>query len=344
MRTESLAAALKPLDGLVVDVLTDNVSDSYVSKTLFAVSEFANVVAGGATTISGENLLVANLGYGLRLSSRAGDERHQLLFDTGTEGAAFLRNCRNLALDLGSVEAIAVTHGHWDHMGALQAAVGEILGRGGSVAVHVNPGMFNERGVVLGGGAIVPVANVPTPAEMTAWGAEVVNDPAERLLLDGHFYLSGEIPRVSAFEKGRTDHLCRSGPNEPWRPDPFLMDERMLVAHVRGLGLVVFSACSHAGIVNVVTEVTRLFPDLPIHAVMGGLHLGGVMERIIPDTVEALRPFGIANIITGHCTGWRALHALADAFGDKVSQSAVGTTYTYAAPAEAAAAAAAGPA
>ena len=64
---------------------------------------------------------------------------------------------------------------------------------------------------------------------------------------------------------------------------------------------------------------------------MGGLHLGGVMERIIPDTVAALRPFNIRHIITGHCTGWRALHALANEFGDAVSQSAVGTTYTFAA-------------
>ena len=49
------------------------------------------------------------------------------------------------------------------------------------------------------------------------------------------------------------------------------------------------------------------------------------MEDIIPDTVEGLRPFGIKYIISGHCTGWRALHALANAFGDSVSQSAVGT-------------------
>ena len=92
---------------------------------------------------------------------------------------------------------------------------------------------------------------------------------------------------------------------------------------------VVFSACSHAGIVNVCTEVRRLFPDTPIHAVMGGLHLGGVMEHLIPQTVEALKPFDIRNLITGHCTGWRALHALADAYGERVSQSAVGTSYTF---------------
>ena len=259
------------------------------------MSEFANVVLAGAQEISGETLLAANLGYGLRLRSRLGGREHVALFDTGTEGAIFIRNCRNLGLDLGEVEEIAITHGHWDHMGALPAAIDAIVGRRGrdSVTVHVNPGMFNERGVLLKSGVVFPAAQVPTPAQMEARGARVVNDGNERLLLDGHFYYSGEIPRVSAFETGRQDHLCRRDNSEEWRPDPYLMDERMLVANVRDLGLVVFSACSHAGIVNVCTEVRRLFPDMPIHAVMGGLHLGGVMEHLIPQTVEALGAFDI---------------------------------------------------
>jgi 7,8-dihydropterin-6-yl-methyl-4-(beta-D-ribofuranosyl)aminobenzene 5'-phosphate synthase len=323
--------SLRAIERLTVDVVTDDVSDNYVSKTLFAVSEFANIVRAGATALSGEALLCANLGFGCRLVSTAGGVRHTMLFDTGPEGTIFIRNCANLGIALGEVECIAVSHGHWDHMAALPAALDAIRGQGGKTAVHVNPGMFDERAIRLASGTIVPAAKVPAPAEMEAIGAEVFNDPAARLLLDGHFYLSGEIPRLSAFEKGRTDHLSRTGPEAPWQPDPLLLDERMLVAHVRGLGLIVFSACSHAGIVNVCTEVRRLFPDIPIHCVMGGLHLGGVMERIIPDTVEALRPFAIPHIITGHCTGWRALHALATAFGETVSQSAVGTTYTFAA-------------
>lgn len=322
---------LAAVDSLTVDVITDNMSDTYASKPAFAVSEMANILKAGAKEISGETLLVANLGYGLRLKTQVGAKQHTLLFDTGTEGAAFIRNCRNMAIDLGEVEEIAVTHGHWDHMGALPAALDAIAARRGrgSVTINVNPDMFNERGVLLQDGTIFPAARVPTPAQMEAQGARVVNDGKARTLLDGHFYYSGEIPRVSAFEKGREDHLCRKDNSEEWRPDPFLMDERMLIVNVRDLGLVVFSACSHAGIVNVCTEAKRLFPDIPIHAVMGGLHLGGVMERLIPQTVEALAPFDIGYFITGHCTGWRALHALANAYGDRVSQSAVGTTYTF---------------
>jgi hypothetical protein len=122
---------LAPLDSLTVDVLTDDVSDNYVSKTLFAVSEFANVILGGASVISGEALLCANLGFGLRLVSKIGDVRRTMLFDTGPEGAIFIRNCANLGIRLGEVECIAVTHGHWDHMAALPATIDAIVKQGG---------------------------------------------------------------------------------------------------------------------------------------------------------------------------------------------------------------------
>ena len=54
---------LRPIDSLVVDVLTDNVSDAYVSKTLFAVSEFSNVVLAGANSFPGRPFLVQISGF-----------------------------------------------------------------------------------------------------------------------------------------------------------------------------------------------------------------------------------------------------------------------------------------
>src|SRR5499427_7373607 len=95
--TSSLAHDLKPIDSLVAEVVTDDVSDTYVSKTLFAVSEFSNIVLAGAKVISGEALLCANLGFGLKLVSEAESVRHTLLFDTGPEGAIFIRNCCSMA-------------------------------------------------------------------------------------------------------------------------------------------------------------------------------------------------------------------------------------------------------
>jgi len=120
------ARQLKVIDSLTVDVVTDDVSDTYVSKALFAVSEFANVILAGAKVISGEALLCANLGLGLRLVSKADGISHTMLFDTGPEGTIFLRNCANLGIRLSEVECIAVSHGHWDHMAALPATIDAI--------------------------------------------------------------------------------------------------------------------------------------------------------------------------------------------------------------------------
>ena len=56
------------------------------------------------------------------------------------------------------------------------------------------------------------------------------------------------------------------------------MDERFVAVNVRGKGLVVLTACSHAGVVNVLTHARTCFADQPLHAVLGGLHLSGSNE------------------------------------------------------------------
>jgi 7,8-dihydropterin-6-yl-methyl-4-(beta-D-ribofuranosyl)aminobenzene 5'-phosphate synthase len=109
-----------------------------------------------------------------------------------------------------------------------------------------------------------------------------------------------------------------------------LVDERWLGVNVKDKGLVIFSACSHAGIINVLHDARDRFPDTPIHAVFGGFHLSGANEAIIPETVEGLKQFGLKLIGAGHCTGWRAIAAMSNVFGDKVlAPTAVGKRYVF---------------
>jgi 7,8-dihydropterin-6-yl-methyl-4-(beta-D-ribofuranosyl)aminobenzene 5'-phosphate synthase len=109
------------------------------------------------------------------------------------------------------------------------------------------------------------------------------------------------------------------------------MDERFLAVNVRGKGLIVFTACSHAGVVNVLKHAQDTFPDIPLFAVMGGLHLSGAgPEKIIPETVRDLASFGLRMIVPGHCTGWRAITALLNAFSEEVVVPiAVGKQYLF---------------
>jgi 7,8-dihydropterin-6-yl-methyl-4-(beta-D-ribofuranosyl)aminobenzene 5'-phosphate synthase len=107
------------------------------------------------------------------------------------------------------------------------------------------------------------------------------------------------------------------------------MDERFVAVSVKGKGVIVFTACSHAGLINVLTHARDCFPHQALHAVLGGFHLAGANEHVIPETVEALHVFNLATIAAAHCTGWRAVSALSGEFGEAVVPAAVGKTYRF---------------
>ena len=131
------------------------------------------------------------------------------------------------------------------------------------------------------------------------------------------------------YETGLQNHVRRNA-SGAWEADPLLMDERFLAVAVKGKGVVVFTACSHAGVVNVLTHARGCFPDQRLHAVMGGFHLSGETERCIPDTVRDIAGFGLDVIAPGHCTGWRALNMLVQTCGeDIVAPLAVGKIFAF---------------
>jgi 7,8-dihydropterin-6-yl-methyl-4-(beta-D-ribofuranosyl)aminobenzene 5'-phosphate synthase len=191
--------------------------------------------------------------------------------------------------------------------------------------------MFVERATARPSGEPLAQKALPTPNELAAAGARVVNELGDRLLLENHFYLSGEIPRITAYERGFSEQLSRAADRQGWVSDPLIRDERYLAAHVRDVGIVVFTACSHAGVINVLKDARRIFGPIPLYGVMGGFHLSGkVVENTIADTVRDLQEFSLKRIIPAHCTGWRAIHALANVFTDDILvPSAVGRTFNF---------------
>jgi 7,8-dihydropterin-6-yl-methyl-4-(beta-D-ribofuranosyl)aminobenzene 5'-phosphate synthase len=193
----------------------------------------------------------------------------------------------------------------------------------------MHPGMYRTRAVRERDGSMRAFEDVPTPAMLEQQGALVVHATEAQLILDDLFYVSGEIPRVTTFESGMPGQYRRTEDGSGWEPDPLLMDERFVAVRVKDKGVVVFTACSHAGVVNVLTHARSCFPGSPLFGVMGGFHLAGGNERIIPETVNAMRMFDLKTIAAAHCTGWRAVNALAAAFGDAVAPSAVGKTYRF---------------
>jgi 7,8-dihydropterin-6-yl-methyl-4-(beta-D-ribofuranosyl)aminobenzene 5'-phosphate synthase len=187
--------------------------------------------------------------------------------------------------------------------------------------------MFAERAVQKPDGEVIRFERVPNVDQLAQAGAKVINSNEPQFVADGAFYLSGEIPRRTAYETGLPGHVRRASDLQGWEPDPLIMDERFISVHIRDKGQVVFSACSHAGLVNVLTHAQSVFPEVGLYGVIGGLHLSGATEKIIPQTIAGMREFDLQLIAPGHCTGWRALSAMATSFNDELVPLAVGKRF-----------------
>lgn len=322
----------RPVDRVEILILVDNVTE-HSSTPDNVVSERANLVKAGLTEWSGEATCCANFGFSALVTVHSNGSSHTVLFDGGPEAYAVERNGQRLGVDFSTVGAVVLSHGHWDHAGGLVKAMEMITASGQTtnVPTYVHPEMFHLRGGKLPSGEVIPHKKVPSIEELTALGADVISSGESHLLLEETFYLSGEIPRVTPYEKGLANHMRKVDGVGEWEPDPDITDERYLAVNLKDKGLMVFSACSHAGVINVLTDARENFPGTQIHGVMGGFHLfGAEQEKIIPETVRDMAKFDPRWIIPCHCTGWRASMALVTAFGEeRVVPGAVGKLFTF---------------
>lgn len=322
--------ALLTADRIEVQVLVDNVTDSLSSTPAFVTREWVALRRRGLKVVAGGALCCANHGLSLVITAHGPKGSHTVLFDGGPVDYAVERNGTRLGIDFGAIEAVMLSHGHWDHAGGIPRALGMIQAANGNrpVPLHLHPGMFAERASRQPDGGVLPMDRVPDPAGWEALGAAPVVSAEAYTLAGDLFWISGEIPRVTGYERGLPAQVARATRDAPWQPDPLLMDERCLALRIRDRGLLVFSACSHAGIVNVLHHVRASFPGEPIYAAMGGFHLSGENEAIIPETVRDLGQFGLTHLFPAHCTGWRAVNALERAFGEPmVVPAAVGKVF-----------------
>ena len=236
-----------------------------------------------------------------------------------------VENMARLEVDPGSIEAIVLSHGHYDHTTGMHGLI-ETLGRA-NLPVYVHPEFWSRRRIVIEG-------NDPRELPTTSRGAledagfDVIEEPRPSFLLGGSVLVTGEVDRLAPFEDGFPGHEAFRG--DVWQPDPLILDDQALVVNLRDKGLVVLTGCGHAGVVNILRHVTRLTGQQDVHALLGGFHLGGraMADRIAP-TVEAIATFDPTYLVPAHCTGFRATHALADRLPDALIPNTVGTVYTF---------------
>lgn len=244
-----------------------------------------------------------------------------ILFDTGA-GATLQGNAETLGLDPGRINAVVLSHGHYDHTGGLETILK--MRPGGALPVHAHPGIF-ERKYVLQEGREPRYIGLPrTRAELEALGAVFhlhrgPSKPGEGI------WSSGEIPREPAPALPGPAFMRMAG--DRYVEDPLEDDQALVVES--SAGLVVMLGCTHAGLGETLGHILELSGGKRIHALLGGTHLLNTPDHLLAPIISALERLRPQWIAPCHCTGMRASCALRRAFGSGYLEHQAGSIFRF---------------
>jgi len=280
----------------------------------------------------------------LHVESTRGSETRQVLIDFAYTAETLLNNLLLAGIDPTKLDALALSHGHYDHFGGM---VGFLLANKGKLKAGLP--------FYLGGEECFCTRELNVQGDAGSFGAldrQAIRDAgltvtfAERpSILADHGVTTGWIPAES-FERvlaptrmsvGMDAGLgcAPAGMPEDKRnltkvPDDF-QHEQATCYHVKGRGLVVMTSCGHRGIVNSVRTAIKVSGVEKVHAILGGFHLAPHAPEYQRQTLAELQTFKPDVLIPMHCSGENFISMVQQAMPDRFVRSSTGTRFTFSA-------------
>jgi 7,8-dihydropterin-6-yl-methyl-4-(beta-D-ribofuranosyl)aminobenzene 5'-phosphate synthase len=344
-RAQALAGPVPDLDEVTVRIVTDSYQFAVGPKTRKADNLLIEHFGWGISPDHPPGpTLVSEFGLSLHATTRRGEETRRTLVDFGFTPQALTNNLGLLGMQAGDLDALVLSHGHYDHFGGLAgflaASKGKLKSR---LPLHVGgedcfcardwtaPPVKGDFGVIDRKGlaeANLAVTSTERPA-----------------LVADHGFTSGQIGQRS-FEKilspsamrlgirdgvgCNPESLAAANPQQGPIPDQF-QHEIATAFNVRGRGLVILTSCSHRGVVNAIRQAQAVSGINKVHAVIGGFHLAPYQPDYLRETLAALQAIGPDHVVPLHCSG-EIFYEMAKAeMPTKLVRAYTGTRLTFSA-------------
>jgi 7,8-dihydropterin-6-yl-methyl-4-(beta-D-ribofuranosyl)aminobenzene 5'-phosphate synthase len=336
---------LQEVDSINITILVDNITDrllpslSLVKRPALISNKRFNkppIAEHGFSTL-------------VEISYKYKDKKilKKFLFDTGVSKNGIIYNSNIFGINFEDIETIILSHGHFDHISGLISVLKKI---NKPIEIITHPDAFLRRWVVFPDGRKARMDTLDE-GEIKEFGGIIIKNsdinylPRLKTKINPKDYIdnnisnnnnnnriliTGEIPRITKFEKGFPLQFKEGKDENDLIADPFVKDDQALVILLKNKGLVILTGCGHAGIINTLNYATKVTGIKKVYAIIGGFHLTGEgYEESIPLTISELLKINPEYIIPCHCTGWKASNEIIKSMPKKYIQTSVGSTFCF---------------
>ena len=315
-RADSLVGPVPELDKVSVRILIDSYQFAVAPSRKSESVDIQHFGWGIGDDHPPGRTLISEFGLSMHVETQRGAETRNTLIDFGFTPTALNNNIELIGLDPNRLDALVLSHGHYDHFGGLVGFLARAKGKlkpklpfyiGGedclcarewtAAPVRGDFGVLDRRAL--------------EEADLTLTYAE---GPS---LIADHGFTSGQIGQRS-FEKLLSPSAMRIGVEKgvgcyPERlveedrrpgliPDQF-RHELATAFNLKGRGLIVLTSCSHRGVVNAIKQAQAASGVNKVHAVIGGFHLAPYQPDYLRQTIAALKEIDPDYVVPLHCSG-----------------------------------------